>query len=180
MKIYRKIIIIVTVIIAIVLIVLLCNVIPVFKTMGTDHPNQTDFEQFEDYSLMVAESLDSEIIGDKDVIATHRVDGNNLIVEIESITYGYGIKSVYPISDFIGNTENSEIKAVIQYEDVKHEYYSFIHNMYIKNKIIAILVHFVLIALESGGISYGFYTVVYMIPEEIRKEIKSKKFNKKN
>ena len=96
---------------------------------------------------------------------------NILIVKVESLTYGYGVISEYPISEC--DVENEKIEGTIKYEEVTHNHFYFANSVDIecKTKIGAILFLVILNAFASTAFGFGIYLIFYEVIGNIAKTV---------
>lgn len=163
MKIYRKIVIWIAAAVCAGFAVLMFWASPMFNLIRTEHPTKEDFHKFEEYSFIIAETLDSEIIPDDDVRAEYNIEKDFLLVKVESINYGYSVVSQYPISDFTLNDENGQIGTSINFEQVKNEHYTCYNQGVVcaKTKTGAIFSYSFAIIFSTGLIGALIYIILY-------------------
>ena len=167
MTIYRKNAMVLSIVIGIIAFILFWKLTPYSNTIGSDHPNENDFNKYKEYSLIVAKTLDDEIKDkDEDVIAMHDVTTDAIIVKIISHTYGYVFESVYPISNFTVDPYTLEIKGDIDYENVKHEF-CYNDNLGIHNKTIQ-NIEFICSTVIIGAITGFLFYFLFFFFEELK------------
>ena len=166
MKIYRKIIICVDVLLCIALTILLFINHPL-NIVGNDKPTQNDFKKSEEYSLAVAQTFDLQSITDKDISAEYHIEKEGLIVKIKSVKYGYAVESVYPISEFKLDTEKSEVKGIIDYENVEHKHYFEWTDFQTESKTPLKIFIFACSLILSVIIGAFIYLIFYEVPKLI-------------
>ena len=157
MKRNREIAMILAVVLSIVITTIIGSNFTEFKTIKTiitNHPNKDDYKKFEEYSSTVAKGLNTEEILDKDALITQETTNDNLIVEVISKNYGYGVRSVYPIFNAINDSENIDTQSYIDLNNAKHEYYANFKAQ-IKNETYSILLYSCVI-LFIYLLLYGF------------------------
>ncbi len=178
MKKYQKIVRTLCIILVVVLFGYLCASEPLVKSVITrSKPHFEDYLLWKEYSMQVANTLNTESIADEEVEASYEIKNDKIIIRIDSLKYGITFKSMYPISV---NAKDGKVEIQANCEDGEYkEYYFSEEGMFSRNKTLTVIM-ILLTTCFISIIAYGIlYVIIYGFPKLIWDYCKEQKSNKK-
>ena len=151
MKIYRNIVIIVSIAVGFLFSMWLFNVAD-FMECASNYPvTEEHYDMLKENAIKVAKTLDNNAIEGEGISATHKIDNDMISVQVNSKIAT--VKAKIPISIQLEKGENIKINSEIKYEDVKWEKTS---NIYPKWFYILLLLFMSLV------IAWAIYMIFYL------------------
>lgn len=156
MKIYRTIVIILSVITGIAATVLLILSSPVIMPSFTGSITSESYQVLEDYAFEIASNSDTEPMDG--IVVTKNLTRESLIVDVDASIYG--VEAIFPISNYEEKIENGIIKyeGIIDYNNVTYSEHTDVYPPWF---YIFICIIFVVV------IAFILYTVFYGTPSFI-------------
>lgn len=168
MKIYRIIIIVLSVLVGISSVWFLVLDLPEQTAAFTDTITEKDYQILKDYALETVKNSDTEL--NKDIDVTMQISAESLIVDVN--TSLYGVKAVFPISNFTWEMKDGSVKydGTIDYNNVTYSEHTEVESkwFYLMMDIFGI-----------GVFAVPPYFLFYYVPSSIIKRLTKKKDSSK-